>query len=78
MRRFILFLVRLRLGVRKYERFQFTNQKSTKDFYYFNDDKLMKREHNASTGMFVLKFAQVSLNWMLDPECKVATEFGDM
>lgn len=63
-KRLILFLVRWRLGLKKYEPFQFTNQKSD-DVYYFSDSGIMK----ASFG--IVAKSRVSLNWLLDDECFV-------
>ena len=42
MKRLIIFLVRMRLGLKKYELFQFENQK-TDDVYYFTETELVKR-----------------------------------
>lgn len=62
MKRFILFLIRKHLGVKKYEYFQFTNQKSNA-VYYFADDVLVKYWRNYSEP------SHVSLNWLLDSNC---------
>lgn len=64
MRRLIIFAIRKRLGLKKNECFRFTNQKSEAT-YFFTEDKLMKIEYGY---IFLLK---VSLNWLLDEECKV-------
>ena len=67
MRKMILFLIRKRFGLKEYELCRFTNQK-TSDHYYFTDKALMKVRpsyHN------VRSLSQVSLNWILDDECKV-------
>lgn len=65
--RLIIFLVRKRLGLKKYENFRFVNQKSIHDYYFFGETILMKYE--ASNNLF--RRAGVSLNWLLDDECKV-------
>lgn len=64
MRRFILFLVRLRFGLKKYEKFQFVNQKSDA-FYYFTEINVMKHISGWTHP------SNVSLNWLLDNECKI-------
>lgn len=64
MRRLIIFMVRTRMGLKKYEKFTFSNQKSNA-VYYFNESNLMKYWH----GQTVL--SGVSINWLLDPECEI-------
>ena len=66
MKRLIIFLVRRRLGLEKYERFQFINQK-TNAVYYFTETKLLKVENN---DIFE---AGVSLNWLLNDNCKIVS-----
>ena len=63
-KRLILFLVRRRLGLKKYELFQFTNQK-TIAVYYFSDSGIMK-----DNSLTIAK-SNVSLNWLLDDECEI-------
>lgn len=69
MRRLIIFLVRKHLKLKKYEAFTFANQKSN-NFYYFNDDTLVKVWRRS----FMTEKAHVSLNWLLDPECRIVKE----
>ena len=64
MRQIIIFFIRKRLGLKINERFRFTNQKS-EAAYFFTDTNLMKIEY----GYVFL--SKVSLNWLLDEECKV-------
>ena len=64
MKRFILYLIRKRLGLAKYEPFRFTNQKSNA-VYYFTEDGIMK----AWRG--VIEPSHVSLNWILDDNCEI-------
>ena len=72
MDKLILFLIRKKLGVRKYEGFQFTNQRSSKDIYFFTDKGLMKfTEHGLTMP------SKVSLNWLVDKRCKVEGDQGD-
>lgn len=65
MRRVVLFLIRKKLGLKKYERFRFIGQK-TDAVYYFTDSNLMK----CVNGQVMM--SGVSINWLLDNECKVA------
>ena len=64
MRRAIIFLTRKKLGLKKYEQFRFIGQKSNA-VYYFTESNLMKywREQTMLSG--------VSLNWLLDNNCKL-------
>ena len=63
--RLVIFLIRKRLGLKKGQYFQFTNQNSETDYYYFTGRQLIKR----SNGFWCR--SGVSLNWLLDPDCKV-------
>ena len=67
--RLIVFLIRLKLGVKKMERFRFVNQKSRTDVYYFGDNCLIK----ATQGKYGvdIELSGVSLNWLLNDECKI-------
>ena len=66
--RLIIFFIRKKLGLKKYEKFRFVNQKSKHDYYYFNGyNKLMKVM--GCTGFVV--YSNVSLNWLLDDDCKI-------
>lgn len=62
--RLVIFLIRLKLHVRKGERFQFDNQK-TDSVYWFTESSLMKMEHGHRYE------ASVSLNWLLNSDCKI-------
>lgn len=64
MKRLILFLIRVRLGLSKCEPFQFTNQKSNA-VYYFTENGIMKSWRG------VVEPSHVSLNWILDDDCKI-------
>lgn len=63
-KRLILFLVRWRLGLKKYELFQFDNQK-TDAVYCFSDSGIMK------VYLGTITKSGVSLNWLLDDECGI-------
>lgn len=67
----IIFLIRIRLGLKKYQDFRFDNQKSKKDSYYFNDCALMKIEHEHDD--IYIRESSVSLNWLLSDYCKIHT-----
>lgn len=64
MKKIILFLIRKRLGLKKFECFRFSNQKSNA-FYYFTDSACMKYWKG------VTEKSHVSLNWLLDDDCKI-------
>ena len=66
--RLILFLVRMKLGVKKNEKFKFTNQKADCWYEITNDGiwKIWKNE-----GCVNKRKSRVSINWLLDPECNV-------
>lgn len=64
MRHFIIFLVRKKLGLKKYEDFRFRNQKSGAS-YFFTDQELIKVEYDYGRP------AGVSLNWLLSDECEI-------
>ena len=64
MRRVVIFLIRWKLKLKKYEQFKFVNQK-TDAVYYFTESNLMKRWR----GQTML--SGVSVNWLLDKDCKI-------
>lgn len=64
MKRLILFLVRKKLGLKKYEPFKFANQK-TSATYYFTPVEIIK-EHDK-----IVESSGVSLNWLLDDRCVI-------
>ena len=69
MTRIILFFIRLKLGLKKGECFRFSNQKSTKNYYYINSDaiyKVIPLKYND-----LVRPANVSLKWLLDPNCEI-------
>ena len=72
--RLIFFLVRARLKLKKHEPFQFTNQKAYNDFYFFGSNKFWKVEYDEA-GVPTTMPAHVSLNWLLDPDCKIRKVF---
>ena len=66
MKRLIIFLIRLRLGLKKYEKFRFSNQASPDNYYYFTDDAVMKHAKHSNDYK-----SSVSLNWLIDDDCKI-------
>ena len=64
MRKVVIFLIRKRLGLKKYKKFRFAEQK-TNAVYDFTDGNLMKYWRNQTM------LSSVSLNWLLDNECKI-------
>ena len=64
MNKLILYLIKRKLGLKNYEFFKFTNQNEDA-VYYFNDKGLIKA---ARYGTYK---SGVSLNWLLDPNCKI-------
>lgn len=64
-KRLVLFLVRRRLGLKKYQKFRFANQSSPTDYYYFTSSYIFKC--HAST----VERSSVSLNWLLDDNCEI-------
>lgn len=64
--RLIIFLIRLKLHLRRGQKFQFDNQK-TDAIYWFTEEALMKMEKG-------LRYESgVSLNWLLNEDCKTKT-----
>ena len=64
MRKIIIFLIRKKLGLKKYEKFRFAEQKSNA-VYYFTESNLMKYWRNQTM------LSGVSLNWILDTNCEI-------
>jgi hypothetical protein len=72
MTKLIIFLIRTRLGLKKGERFQFANQKSTMNKYYFTDTELRK-EHFENL-VWRDRPSNVKLNYILSNKCKIVKE----
>ena len=68
MKRLIVYLIRKRLGLKKFEYFRFTNQKS-KSVYWIANTQILKMEAVGSSQVITL--SNVSLNWLLDNNCRV-------
>lgn len=69
LRRLIIFLIRMRLGLKKYQDFRFDNQKSKTDSYYFDNESLMKIEFREDGAH--IRESSVSLNWLLNEKCRI-------
>lgn len=67
-RRFVIFMIRTRLGLKKYQWFKFANQRNPGE-YYFTSERLMKIVGGN------IEESGASLNWLLDPECEI-TKLG--
>lgn len=66
LKKFIVFLVRKRLGLKKYQHFRFSNQKHELDFYYFTETDITKfRDIDG-----VRYPSSISLNYLLSDVCK--------
>lgn len=65
MRKFIVFLIRRKLGLKNCEKFRFTGQKDKLSYYYFDGCVLMK---NCEYKDYK---STVSFNWILDDDCEV-------
>ena len=68
MTRLIMFLLRLKLGVKKYERFKFTNQR-TKNEYHFDTHTIYRSYLKGNT--VYIEPSDVSINWLLNPCCEI-------
>lgn len=66
MKKWILFLIRKRLGLKFKEPFRFNNQKSKTDYYFFDDEGLKKVVNYNHVSL-----SDVSLNWLLNDECEI-------
>lgn len=67
--RIVIFLIRIKLGLKKNQKFQFANQKSAMDVYYFTDTHIMKVEFQGRNK--TVKPSSVSLTWLLSDECEI-------
>ena len=70
MKKLIISLMRRYLGLKKYEGFQFVNQKSD-DVYYFGDDGVYKAYSYGPDYGGSIRKSNVSLTWLLDHECDI-------
>lgn len=68
MRKFILFLIRRRFGLKKWQGFQFAGQKSKDNWYFFGKDYIWKVSPHSKE---FFKPSNVSLNWLLNDACDI-------
>lgn len=64
LKRIILFLIRIRLDLKKNEKFRFTNQKSNA-VYWFTSYGVYKYWYGHTVP------SNVSINWLLSDECEI-------
>lgn len=65
MQRLIIFFIRKKLKLKKYQLFRFKNQKNKFDVYYFTEVGVMKVHKG------VITYSSVALNWLLNHECEI-------
>lgn len=76
LRKLVIFLIRKKLGLKKFQMFRFNNQNSYTTRYYFNSASLYKILFYTSTGQFYYEeLSGVSLNYLLSDKCKI-TKFN--
>ena len=63
----IIFFLRKKFGLKKYEGFRFTNQKSKVNSYFFTDTELLKSDIEAGE----IRPSNVKLAWLLDERCHI-------
>ncbi len=69
MNRLILFLIRKKLRIKKYQSFQFDNQVNKNDRYCFSEKYIYKLSE-VNCVSYKLKFSDLSLNFLLSREAK--------
>lgn len=75
-RRLIIFLLRRKFGLKKYQMFRFKNQNSTFNTYCFTSAELLREDPIAKH----IRPSNVKLNYLLSDECqieKVGMKDGD-
>lgn len=63
----IIFLLRKKFRLGKYEAFRFKNQRSKVNAYYFTDTELLKEDVENCE----LRPSNVKLNYLLSDECQI-------
>jgi hypothetical protein len=73
MRRLIIFLIRIRLKVKRCECFRFYEQRSPYDYYLFTNDSLIKMKYHKHKECVWWETvpSSCSLNWLLNDNCKI-------
>lgn len=67
--RIVIFLIRIKLGLKKNQKFQFANQKSAMNVYYFTETHIMKCDYTGRKKE--VRPSSVSLTWLLSDECEI-------
>ena len=70
MKRLILFLIRRRLGLKKWQPFRFSNQKSERNVYMFAEKSLLKIDNDSFMPGRIYP-SHVSLNWIISDNCEI-------
>ena len=66
-RKFIIFLLRRKLGLKKSQMFRFKNQASNFNTYYFTSVELLREDPIAK----YVRPSNVKLNYLLSDECQI-------
>ncbi len=75
LRKIILFLIRMKLGVKKGQAFQFVGQNGDAR-YWFEEEGIVKGVQ-IDTKRANYSWSRVSLYWLLSSECKIRKYVGD-
>lgn len=71
----ILFLIRRKLNLRKFQLFYFNNQVNKNDRYFFNDYRIVKITFHKEYGR-ITQNSNLSLNFLLSKECETLIRSG--
>lgn len=79
LRRIILFLIRLKLGVKIDQQFQFVGQKRDARYFFTNLGVIKATPVGFENypGIYNYSWSRVSLYWLLSDECKIRKYMGD-
>lgn len=67
-RKLIIFLIRRRLGLKKFQGFRFVGQRSPDNWYFFGEEFLWKVTPGFTN---YLSLSNVKLNWLINNNCKI-------
>lgn len=70
MKKFVIFIIRKRLGLKPFEGFRFVGQKSERDWYFFGKECVWKVIFRRGIGEVIVP-SGVSLNWLLSEKCTI-------
>lgn len=71
----ILFLIRRKLNLRKFQLFYFNNQVNKNDRYFFNDYRIVKITFHKEY-VRITQNSNLSLNFLLSKECETLIRRG--